>query len=40
LKQQQQLKNNQINQVMVEIVGKKHDEENQHQVLIMSMLAT
>jgi len=37
-KQQQQLKNKQIDQVMVEIVEKMHDEENQHQVPIMLML--
>jgi hypothetical protein len=30
----QQLKNKQIDQVMVEIVEKMHDEENQHQALI------
>ncbi len=38
LKQQQQLKNKQIDQVTAEIVEKMHDEENQHQVLIMLML--
>ena len=38
LQLQQQQKNMQIDQVMVEIVVKMHDEENLHQVQIMSMV--
>ncbi len=34
---QQLQKNKQIDQVMVEIVEKMHDEENQHQVQIMML---